>query len=194
MALRNVPLYPQMTGKPPFTVEAAGYQKKEGETIPRRHPAAKDQLIAMTADNVRTIYELVKRSAEMFGNAKAMGSRKLIKAHHEVKKVKKMVDGTPKEVDKTWTYLELSGYSYMSFVEYENLTLNLGAGLRKLGMSKGDKLHLFAATRRVPLQTACRSCELTISREVPIGWPPRMAQCHSPCPSPRPMTASARTA
>lgn len=33
-------------------------------------------------------------------NAKAMGSRKLIKTHQETKKVKKMVDGEEREVDK----------------------------------------------------------------------------------------------
>jgi long-chain acyl-CoA synthetase len=147
MALRNVPLYPQMSGKPPFTVEASGYQKKDGETIPRRHPAAKDKLIDTPADNVKTIHELVKRSAEVFGNAKAMGSRKLVRTHQEVKKIKKTIDGTPQEIEKKWTYFELSGYNYLSFVEYERLTLQLGAGFRKLGMNKGDRLHLFAATR-----------------------------------------------
>lgn len=33
-------------------------------------------------------------------NAKAMGSRKLVKTHQETKKVKKIVDGEEHEVDK----------------------------------------------------------------------------------------------
>ena len=30
-----------MEEKGPFTVEASGYEKVDGETLPRRHPAAK---------------------------------------------------------------------------------------------------------------------------------------------------------
>lgn len=33
-------------------------------------------------------------------NSKAMGSRKLVKTHQETKKVKKIVDGEEREVDK----------------------------------------------------------------------------------------------
>ena len=67
--------------------------------------------------------------------------------HHEIKKVKKMVDGKQQEVEKTWSYYEMSHYSYISFVEYEKMVLSIGCGLRKLGMVQSDRLHLFAATR-----------------------------------------------
>lgn len=138
---------PQMHKKPPFSVEASGYQKIEGETIPRRHPMAKDQLIVRPSDEVKTIYDNLKRAAAKFGNAKAMGSRKIIKTHVENKKVKKMVDGVEQEVDKKWTYYELSGYTYMTFVEYEKLALDFGSGLRNLELAKDDKMHLYGATR-----------------------------------------------
>lgn len=138
---------PRLIGKPPFTVEASGYEPVKGETIPRRHPAAKDKLTTTPSDDVRTIFDIFKRSADRFGNAKALGYRKLLQMHHETKKVKKVVDGKEQEVDKKWSYYELSGYSYISFVEYEKMVLQTGCGLRKLGMNKGDRLHLFAATR-----------------------------------------------
>ena len=140
-------LYPKMTKKPPFSVEASGYDKVKGETIPRRHPQSKDKLVSKPSDEVATVFDNLKRAAEKFGNAKAIGTRKLIKTHTENKKVKKMVDGQETEVEKKWTYFELSGYSYMSFVEYERLALQCGAGLRKLGLAKNDKVHLFGATR-----------------------------------------------
>lgn len=136
-----------MSKKGPFTVEVSGYAKVDGETIPRRHPAAKDGLITSPSDDVKTIFDILKRSADKFGNAKALGSRKIVKVHHEKKMVKKIVDGEMQEVEKQWSYFELSGYSYLSFVEYEKLALDLGCGLRKIGMEKGDRLHLFAATR-----------------------------------------------
>lgn len=138
---------PQMMKKPPFTVEASGYEKKEGETIPRRHPAAKDQLIVKPSEDVSTIYENLVRAAKKFGNAKAIGSRKVIRTHTENKKVKKIVDGKEQEVDKKWTYFELSGYHYMSFIEYQQLALDIGSGLRNLGVTKEHRMHLYGATR-----------------------------------------------
>lgn len=147
MSPKDQQFSPHMVKRGPFSVEASGYSPVEGETIPRRHPAAKDKLITTPAPGIRTIFDLLKRSADKFGNAKAFGSRKLIKTHQETKKIKKTVDGQTKEVEKKWTYFELSGYTYMSFVEFERMVLQLGAGLRHLGMEKSDRLHLFAATR-----------------------------------------------
>jgi long-chain acyl-CoA synthetase len=139
-------LNPQMVAKPPFSVEVEGQKPVEGETTIRRHPAAAKELISRPADNITTTYELVRVSVEKFGNSKALGSRKLVRTHQETKKIKKIVDGEEREVDKQWTYFELSGYEYISYVEYERLMLQIGSGLRKLGLEKGDRVHLFAAT------------------------------------------------
>ena len=130
----------------PYTAEATGYPKVEGETIPHRNVQTKNGLVLTPEDGVATLYDILKRSSKKFGNAKALGSRKLVRTHEEVKKIKKTVDGKEETVDKKWTYFELSEYHYMSFVEYERLVLQCGAGMRKLGMKKGDRLHIFAAT------------------------------------------------
>lgn len=140
---------PYMYKRGPFTVEAAGYEKKKGETIPRRNRHAKNELIVKPSAEVSTIYENFRRAAAKFGNAKAIGSRRIIKTHVENKKVKKIIDGKEQEVDKKWTYFELSGYEYMSFVEYEQMALAAASGLRHLGMKKDDKMHLYGATRYV---------------------------------------------
>lgn len=139
-------LFPQMAVKGPFSVEASGYEAVKGETIPRRHPDSKEKLSTTPSEDVQTVFDIIKRASERFGNAKAMGTRKVIKTHVESKMIKKMVDGRTEEVEKKWTYFELSGYTYMSFAEYEQQILQLGAGLRKLGMSKDDRLHMFGAT------------------------------------------------
>ncbi|MCJ1478575.1 long-chain fatty acid-CoA ligase [Lambiella insularis] len=143
-----------MSGKGPFSVEASGYSPVEGETIPRRNIAAKEGLITTPSKDVETVVDILKRSADKFGNAKALGWRNLVTTHQEVKKVKKTIDGKAQEVEKKWTYFELSGYTYMSFVEYERLVLQMGAGLKKLGLSAGDRVHLFAATSPWWLATA----------------------------------------
>ena len=147
MSKKQQPFYPRFITGPPFSVEVPGYEPIKGETIPRRHPVAKEKLVSTPSDDVRTIFDILKRSADKYGNAKALGSRRLIKTHHETKKVTKIVEGVSKEVDKNWTYFELSEYSYISYVEYEKLALDVGAGLRKLGLAKGDRVHLFAGTR-----------------------------------------------
>ncbi|KAF4215348.1 hypothetical protein CNMCM8980_006797 [Aspergillus fumigatiaffinis] len=146
MSKRDIHLQPRMSKKPPFTVEAPGYEPVPGETIPRRLPLAKDNLILRPAEDVATTYDVFRRSARMFGNAKAVGTRRLVKTHVENKKVKKIVDGVEQEVEKKWTYFEMSGYTYKSFVEYERLALELGCGLRKLGLEKDNKIHLYGAT------------------------------------------------
>lgn len=139
-------ILPRIQAKPPFSVEVPGQEPVEGETPIRRIPAAIPDLIDKPQTNITTVYELVRVSVEKYGNAKAMGSRKLIRTHQETKKVKKIVDGEEREVDKQWTYFELSGYDYMSYSEYEKLMLQVGAGLRKLGLTRGDRVHIFAAT------------------------------------------------
>ena len=147
MSKKTQTMQPRIYKSGPFSVEAEGYQPVKGETIPRRHPGSKSKLVSTPSEDVKTIFDILKRSADKYGNAKALGSRKLIRTHQESKKVKKTVDGKTEEVDKKWSYFELSGYSYISFVEYEKLCYQIGAGLRKLGMVQGDRLQLFAATR-----------------------------------------------
>lgn len=110
------------------------------------------------------MFDVLKRAAENFGNAKALGTRKLIKTHYEVKKFKKNEDGVEKEVEKKWTYFEMSGYEYLSFYEFEELAMELGAGFRKIGLQKDDRVHIFAATSANWLATAHGA----ISQSMPI--------------------------
>ena len=138
---------PRMYKNGPFTVDAPGSKPVKGETIPRRNIRTKDKLALFPEAGVETIFDFVSYSAKKFGNAKAVGYRKLIKTHDEVKKIKKVVDGKEQETEKKWTYSELSEYHYFSFIEYERLALQIGAGLRELGMKKEDRLHIMAATR-----------------------------------------------
>lgn len=147
MSKRDLHMQPRMAKKGPFTVEAPGYEPVDGETIPRRHPAAKDGLILRPSEDVSTTYENFRRSARVFGNSKAVGSRRIIKNHVEIKKVKKIVNGVEQEVEKEWNYPEKSGYTYKSFLEYEKLCLELGCGLRKIGLEKNSRIHLYGATR-----------------------------------------------
>ncbi|KAK4165255.1 long-chain-fatty-acid--CoA ligase 1 [Cladorrhinum sp. PSN259] len=143
---KPVQLIPRMTAKPPFTVEVPGQEPVEGETLIRRIPKAIPEFITEPEPGVTTVLELVQNAVRKFGNAKIMGSRKLVRTHQDKKKIKKVVDGEEIEVEKSWTFFEMSPYEYISYVDYEKVILQLGAGLRKVGLEKGDRVHIFAAT------------------------------------------------
>lgn len=130
----------------PVSVEAPGFSKVDGETIPRRNAKHKDALRLTPADDVHTLHDILRYSSAKFGNAKAVGSRKIIDIHEETKKIKKMVDGKEQEVDKKWQYFELGPYEFKSFTEFEKLCLEVGAAMKHLGLQPEDRCHLFAAT------------------------------------------------
>ncbi|EXM15337.1 long-chain acyl-CoA synthetase [Fusarium oxysporum f. sp. vasinfectum 25433] len=157
------PIPLNLVHKPPFTIEAPGYEKVPGETVPRRHPRAKDGLINRPANDIHTVFDIVRRSARVYPNHRAVGSRKLVKLHKERRKVQKNVDGEIKELEKEWQLFELSKFSYLTFKEYEQLVLQVGCGLRKLGLTPKHKLHLFGATRHVSTLVNLRRIALTTS-------------------------------
>lgn len=138
---------PRMEKKGPFSFEVSGVEKVDGETAPRRNVRCKDGLITQPDPSIRTAYDIVNYSANKFGNAKCIGSRTVLDVHKEKKIVKKMVDGQETDVEKEWSYFELSPYKFLSFVEFQKFVGTLGAGLKKLGLTKGDKIHLYGATR-----------------------------------------------
>jgi len=139
-------VWPYMSKRPPFNIQVPGAEKKEGEGIPRRHPSSINGLRSRLEPDIATTYDIVKRGAAKFGDAQCLGSRTLIKQHEEVKKLKKVVDGVEREVPKTWIYYELSGYKFLSFKEYLERVNTIGAGLKALGLEKGEKVQIFAAT------------------------------------------------
>ncbi|KAF4332785.1 long-chain-fatty-acid ligase [Fusarium beomiforme] len=150
--------------KPPFTIESPGYQKKPNETIPRRHPRARDGLIDRPSEDVSTVFDIIRRSARLFPDSKAVGSRKLIQLHKGINQLEKKVDGKVHKVEKEWTYFELSGFSFMTYKEYEKHCIELGYGLRSLGLGRGDKVFLFGSTSAQWIATshACATQSMSI--------------------------------
>lgn len=156
------PLY--MVSEPPFTVEVPGAPDVQGETKPRRNIMAKDGLFTRPHPDVDTVFSLVKRSAELYSGERCIGTRELVQIHEETKKVPKIVDGKKEMVDKKWQYFELSDYSFITYAEYETLVLNLASGLRKLGVERGDSVHMFASTSAnwLAIAHACSSQAFTV--------------------------------
>lgn len=136
-----------MVHEPPYMVQDMSAPEVEGETRPYRHTKAKDGFITRPSPEIATIYDLFTSTAKRFPDKAAIGSRSLVKTHVETKKVPKVVDGVKTEVEKQWTYFELTPYKFLTYKEYETQALNVGAGLRKLGLDPGDRVHIFATTR-----------------------------------------------
>ncbi|EPS40014.1 hypothetical protein H072_6184 [Dactylellina haptotyla CBS 200.50] len=139
-------LYPVMTAKGPFSVEIPGALKVDGESIPRRHPMAKDGLWHRPSDDVNTVWDIVVRSAAKYKDIRCVGWRKLIQMHKETKMIKKVVDGKETEVPKEWSYFEKSPYNFITYSEYHQLCLDLAGGFVSLGLKKGDRIQIYAAT------------------------------------------------
>ncbi|KAI1826726.1 acetyl-CoA synthetase-like protein [Xylaria intraflava] len=158
-----LPLY--MVQKPPFMVQDTDSPEVEGETKPYRHFKAKDGFITRPSPEIATIYDIFTAAAKKHGDKSAIGSRTLIKTHVDTKKVPKIVDGVKTEVEKQWTYFELSPYKFLTYKEYETRALNVGAGLRKLGLEPGDRLHIFASTSAnwLCMSHGCASQSITIA-------------------------------
>ncbi|KAI1263221.1 acetyl-CoA synthetase-like protein [Xylariaceae sp. FL1019] len=154
-----------MVQKPPFMVQDMSVPEIEGETRPYRHAKAKDGFITRLSPEQTTIYELFTTTAKKYADKAAIGSRSLIKTHIEKKKVPKVMDGVKTEVEKQWTYFELSPYKFLTHREYATRALNLGAGLRKLGIEPFDRVHIFATTSAnwLCMSHGCSSQSITIA-------------------------------
>lgn len=153
MTARRQYIQPRMSLSPPFSVDVPGQQKVSGETIPRRNVNFKDGLLATPCPEVTTLYENLLYSVKRYGKKDALGSRPLIKIHKDKKKVQAIVDGEETTIEKEWQFFELGEYSFLTYNEYHKLVLELGSGLRKLGLAKGSKVQLFGATRYVSQST-----------------------------------------
>lgn len=155
--LKTAIVQPGMFKKGPFSLEIPGSKRVEGETIPRRNANFIDKLVTVPEEGVNTIYDVLCLAGERFGDLNAVGWRSFIETHEEVKMVKKIVAGKEKMVEKKWTFFEMGDFEYLSFREYVTLAMDLGAGLRHLGLEKDDRLHIFATTRLVQSSTLFRS-------------------------------------
>ena len=127
----------------------------KGESPVRRNVDARYGLTETPHPAIRTTYDLVGFNARKYGDAKCFGTRKVIKIHNETTQVTKIVNGVAKTVDKAWTYWELGPFEYRSYKDVVREGLDLGAGLVKLGLGKGDKIAIYADTSYSPVSESC---------------------------------------
>ncbi|KAG5518539.1 hypothetical protein PMAC_002935 [Pneumocystis sp. 'macacae'] len=123
-----------------------GTETIKGESLIRRSVLSMDSLVTKPSDKINTIYDLLKKSSEDYGEKRALGTRKVIKLHTEEKVFIRIVNGKEEKAVKDWTYYELSDYEYITFKELYRKVHVIGSGLRALGFCKNDRIAMYAAT------------------------------------------------
>ena len=142
-------------------------EAKPHETAPRRNVRAKNGPWYRPIDmKASTLIEFLEEVVRENGNGRAMGWRDMVNQYHDTKKVTKIVDDKEQQVDKTWTYFEMSEYKYVTYPELLTLCKQYGRGLTKLGIEpdQKSKVHIYAATSQKWMQTfmACQTKNIPI--------------------------------
>lgn len=128
-----------------FSIEVGPEQINGGRI--RRNILAKDGLFRTPAPNVHTLYDVLQIGAKKYATNNAFGYRTLERMIEEEKEVVKIIDGVETKQTKKWSYFQLSGYSYVTYAEAGQLTLDIGAGFRFLGLKSQSKVEIFAPTK-----------------------------------------------
>lgn len=134
----------------PLLLKALNKQKKDAIDLPAenkgesciRRSNLSPTLIKTLHPSVTTMFCILNVATENFPTKQQFGTRTLIKTHTEQKTIKK---GTSTET-KTWTYPELSSYTFMTYTEIKAKCLSIGSGLVKSKV--GKSLAIFAPTSR----------------------------------------------
>ncbi|KAG0739140.1 hypothetical protein G6F57_003146 [Rhizopus arrhizus] len=117
---------------------------EEGDV--RRSILSPSQLMKTPAKGVETLYDVLQYAATSFKDRKGFSYRKLEDTIVENKEITKVVNGKEQKVSKTWTYFQLSGYYHYTYQQAADITKTIGAGLRQLGLNRGDKVQISAST------------------------------------------------
>lgn len=130
-----------------FNAEVTHFdQTPKGETTVRRNALSRHALTETPHPVVRTIYDLVQFNALRWGDARCFGTRRVIKVH-TVKQPAGDVVGSEQARD----FWELGPYEYRTYRQVAQEGMDVGFGLRKLGLAKGDKLAIYADTSYFPI-------------------------------------------
>lgn len=118
-----------------------------GESHIRRSTLATDEIVSKPAPDIHTLYDVLQNSVRKYGDKSALGFRNVVDIIEEEKEVVKIVNGKEHKETKKWKYFQLSEFQYVGYRKMSEIAHEIGAGLAHLGLKKGSKLEIFAATR-----------------------------------------------
>ena len=118
----------------------------KGETTVRRNISSPYALTETPHPAVRTIYDLFQFNASRWAENPCFGTRNVIQMH-----VENDSEG------KSRTLWELGPYEFRTYKQVALEGLNVGSGLRALGLEKGDKIAIYADTSYLPVSFRANS-------------------------------------
>ncbi|KAG2207474.1 hypothetical protein INT47_004222 [Mucor saturninus] len=121
-------------------------EAKTGEGPIRRSILSPNALLTQPAKGVDTLYEVMQYANTSFKDRKGFGYRLLQDTITTKKQVTKVVNGKEIKEEKTWTFFQLSEYHHYTYSQAAEFTKQIGAGLRYLGLKRGDKVQISAST------------------------------------------------
>ena len=129
-----------------LTVEV-GPTDVQGETRIRRSVLSAKRLMSSPQDDVKTLFDVFNHSVKVRPKLNAMGYRKVVKVVEEEKEVTKIIGGEEVKEKKTWKFVKLSGYHWLTYEAAKHVVDSIGCGLRKFGVQPKDKMTVFGSTR-----------------------------------------------
>lgn len=126
-----------------------GDPASEGESRVRRSSLSPGRFIdeAPVDEHLDIIPDVLQYCAATYGSDNAIGWREVTNTIDEEKEIAKVVDGKTTMVTKKWTYLQLSDYKYISFVELSAIVSEVARGLVAVGVQPGENVNIFAQKR-----------------------------------------------
>jgi long-chain acyl-CoA synthetase len=112
----------------------------------RRCASSNDQLLTRPREGVDTVTDVLYYTARKHGNRKAFGWRDILKTHVEEKEAQKTIGGKTSTATHKWTYFELSGYKWISYIQMKEYAVDLAKGLVELGMVPSQIFNIYAGT------------------------------------------------
>ncbi|GJJ75725.1 long-chain acyl-CoA synthetase [Entomortierella parvispora] len=128
-----------------LTVEV-GPTDVQGETRIRRSVLSAKRLMSSPEDDVKTLFDVFNHSVKVRPKLNAIGYRKVVKVVEEEKEVTKIVGGEEVKETKTWKFVKLSGYHWLTYEAAKRVVDSIGCGLRKFGVQPKDKMTVFGST------------------------------------------------
>ncbi|KAF8887701.1 long-chain-fatty-acid-CoA-ligase [Mucidula mucida] len=119
---------------------------RDGEGGVRRLAITADKLVTQPFEGLDVIPDVLDYAARTYGSRNAVGWRNIVDVITEEKDVKKMVDGKEVTEKKKWKYFQLSGYQWLSYIEFKETVSQLGRGLIDLGVASGDIFNVYSQT------------------------------------------------
>ncbi|KAJ3356036.1 long-chain fatty acid-CoA ligase [Allomyces javanicus] len=111
-----------------------------------RHKVAEHALLTAPEADIKSVHDVVMRAARVFGDARAMGHRKVIRVIEESKEITRIVNGHEVKETKLWKYFELGPYQWISYKELLADIKCVASGLADLGYAPGDKACIYLPT------------------------------------------------